>query len=230
MKSDEKTLTRNYNAEQLELFCHNRFYGPLIVAFNSSKQPYELSNFRLNDLQTIANINLNFQNKSIKDDFVPDCLVNCAYLNYNLQSLYLNEDRFVFYMFMYKTTWCPTKKDSHDSKGCIYAHHMRDFRRPPEIFKYTPEDCEVLQKGISWDQCPQGLKCQKCHTTVERLYHPDKYKRISCDKLRCNKSEICAFFHSTKEKNLANKLCKNYRKAIVGQPVPNINQLHENLQ
>lgn len=84
MKSDEKTLSRNYNAEQLELFCHNRFYGPLIVAFNSSKQPYELSNFRLNDLQTIANINLNFQNKSIKDDFVPDCLVNCAYLNYNL--------------------------------------------------------------------------------------------------------------------------------------------------
>lgn len=65
---------------------------------------------------------------------------------------------------------------------------------------------------------------------MERLYHPDKYKRISCDKLRCNKSEICAFFHSTKEKNLANKLCKNYRKAIVGQPVPNINQLHESLQ
>ena len=21
----------------------------------------------------------------------------------------------------------------------------------------------------------------KCHTTVERLYHPDKYKRIFCD-------------------------------------------------
>jgi hypothetical protein len=29
---------------------------------------------------------------------------------------------------------------------------------------------------------------------------------------------------------LANKLCKNYRKANVGQPVPNINQLHEMLQ
>jgi hypothetical protein len=144
MKSDEKTLTRNYNAEQLELFCHNRFYGPLIVAFNSSKQPYELSSFRLKDLQHIQTINLNFQNKSIKDDFVPECLLTCNYLNYNLQNLYLNEDRFVFYMFMYKSTWCPNKKDSHDSKGCIYAHHMRDFRRPPEVFKYSPEDCEVL--------------------------------------------------------------------------------------
>lgn len=84
MKSDEKTLTRNYNAEQLELFCHNRFYGPLVVAFNSSKQPYELSSFRLKDLQNIQTINLNFQNKSIKDDFVPECLLTCNYLNYNL--------------------------------------------------------------------------------------------------------------------------------------------------
>ncbi len=161
---------------------------------------------------------------------MPECLLMCPYLNFNLQSLYLNEDRFVFYMFMYKTTWCPTKKDCHDSKSCIYAHHMRDFRRPPEIFKYAPDDCEALAKGISWAQRPKGLKCPKCHTTVERLYHPDKYKRISCDKLRCNKSEICAFFHSIKEKNLAIKLCKNYRKAIVNQPVPDINKLHENLQ
>ena len=34
MKSTEKTLTRNYNAQELELFCHNRFYGPLVVALN----------------------------------------------------------------------------------------------------------------------------------------------------------------------------------------------------
>jgi hypothetical protein len=84
MKSDEKTLTRNYNAEQLELFCHNRFYGPLVVAFNSSRQPYEMSSFRLRDLKTISEINLNFQNKSIKDDFVPECLLSCIFLNYNL--------------------------------------------------------------------------------------------------------------------------------------------------
>lgn len=32
-----------------------------------------------------------------------------------------------------------------------------------------------------WDKCDKGLKCNKCHTTVERLYHPDKYKRIFCD-------------------------------------------------
>ena len=108
MKSEEKTLTRNYNAQELELFCHNRFYGPLVIAYNLSKPPFDLVSFRLKDLDTIQEINRNFQNKSIKDDFVPECLLNCLYLNYNLQILYLQEDRFVFYMFMYKTTWCPT--------------------------------------------------------------------------------------------------------------------------
>lgn len=37
MKSEEKTLTRNFNAHELELFCHNRFYGPLVVAFNNAR-------------------------------------------------------------------------------------------------------------------------------------------------------------------------------------------------
>lgn len=89
-------------------------------------------------------------------------------------------------MFKYKTSWCPNKKDSHDSKGCNYAHHSRDFRRPPLFFMYAAEDCETLLQGIPWEMCPNGLYCNKCHTTVERLYHPDKYKRILCDKLRCN--------------------------------------------
>ena len=37
MKSSEKALSRNYNAQELELFCHNRFYGPLVVAYNANK-------------------------------------------------------------------------------------------------------------------------------------------------------------------------------------------------
>jgi hypothetical protein len=114
-----------------------------------------------------------------------------------------------------KLVWCPNRKDSHDSKSCIYAHHMRDFRRPPEIFKYSPEDCEFLSNSNSergWEQCPNGLLCNKCHTTIERLYHPDKYKRIYCDRGRCNKSEICAFYHSQQERGHAQKMCKNYRK------------------
>ena len=218
MKSTEKNLTRNYNAQELELFCHNRFYGPLIVAFNQNKAPYSLISFTLADLRKIEAINRNFQNKSIKDDFVPTCLLRCEHLNRNLNELFASkEDRYVFYMFYYKTSWCPTKKDSHDSKSCIYAHHTRDFRRPPDLFKYAPEDCETLINGQGWDTCPRGLKCGKCHTTVERLYHPDKYKRIMCDKQRCNKLDICAFYHTMKERNQAMRICKNHRKAYTAK-------------
>jgi hypothetical protein len=64
MKSSEKALTRNYNAQELELFCHNRFYGPLVVAYNLNKHPYFLVNLDLLDLQNIEQINRNFQNKS----------------------------------------------------------------------------------------------------------------------------------------------------------------------
>jgi hypothetical protein len=64
MKSSEKALSRNYNAQELELFCHNRFYGPLVVAYNMSKAPYHLTDFCLTDLKIIETTNLNFQNKS----------------------------------------------------------------------------------------------------------------------------------------------------------------------
>ena len=84
----------------------------------------------------------------IKDDYVPDCLVNFAPLQSNLEQEYSKMDVFTFFMFKYKTSWCPNKKDSHDSKSCIYAHHTRDFRRPPDVFKYLPEDCDTLIKGI----------------------------------------------------------------------------------
>lgn len=124
---------------------------------------------------------------------MPDCLMSFNPLLVNLDQEYNQFEPYTFYMFKYKSAWCPNKKDSHDSKSCIYAHHTRDFRRPPDIFKYLPEDCDTLVKGIGyeilteltylyrWDKCDKGLKCNKCHTTVERLYHPDKYKRIFCD-------------------------------------------------
>lgn len=106
---------------------------------------------------------------------------------------------------------------------------MRDFRRPPDLFKYAPEDCDTLVNGVGWDKCPRGIKCSKCHTTVERLYHPDKYKRIMCDKQRCNKLDICAFYHIMKERNQAIKLCKNHRKGQAGIKMPNVNTLHDAL-
>lgn len=131
-------------------------------------------------------------------------------------------------MFNYKTSWCTSKKDSHESMSCNYAHHLRDFRRPPMLFRYSAEDCEVLGND-GWESCPRGLKCFKCHTMVERLYHPEKYKLVPCDKQRCNQREICAFYHNTYERNLALTLRKQYRMMSKKQQRINegaINELH----
>ena len=49
-------------------------------------------------------------------------------------------------MYFYKTSWCPNISDSHNSKKCIYAHNMRDFRRPPYLFNYCAKYCGVLKK------------------------------------------------------------------------------------
>lgn len=220
MKSNAKSLSRNYNAQDLELYCQNRFYGPLIVAFNMNKPPYYLTNFEFEHLEEIKMLNNNFEQKTVKDDLVVDALLSAIPLNENLNMIYKTLEVFTFYMFRYKSCWCPNRKDSHDSKSCIYAHHMRDFRRPPEIFKYVAEDCENMQINntgeYGWEKCPKGLLCDKCHTTVERLYHPDKYKRINCDRSRCNKSEICAFYHNQQERSHAQKMCKNYKKKVSG--------------
>jgi hypothetical protein len=37
-----------------------------------------------------------------------------------------------FYMFHFKTVWCPFTMDKdHDPKKCVYAHNLQDFRRKP---------------------------------------------------------------------------------------------------
>jgi hypothetical protein len=119
---------------ELELFCQNRFYGPLIVALNTNRPPYYLTDFSIATLKKIEDMNKKLHNRNIKDDFVLDCLLKAPELNLNLRQLKQTMDPFTFYMYRYKSSWCPAMKDSHDSKSCIFAHHMRDFRRPPEIF------------------------------------------------------------------------------------------------
>ena len=165
----------------------------------------------------------------IKDDYVPECLTVSERFRQDLEAL-KQKDVLIFYMFWYKTSWCKNK-DAHDSKSCDYAHHTRDFRRPPEYFAYTAEDCPTLANSLSWSKCKDGILCKKCHTTVERLYHPDKYKRVQCDKARCNNNPICAFFHEPAEKQLCSQKAKNFKKkALVSRHELDVKKLHKLLR
>ena len=44
-----------------------------------------------------------------------------------------------FYMFHFKTVWCPYSDASHPRDACVYAHNWQDFRRKPHVFEYERE-------------------------------------------------------------------------------------------
>lgn len=41
-----------------------------------------------------------------------------------------------FYIFYYKTVWCPFNYINHDRANCVYAHNWQDYRRKPNIIPY----------------------------------------------------------------------------------------------
>lgn len=86
----------------------------------------------------------------------------------------------MFYMYRYKTAYCPQKNVKHDWSQCIYAHRPQDFRRQPDQYVYFPDDCKNFSSEQE-ESCPLGFKCKFAHSTYERLYHPLKYKTNPCD-------------------------------------------------
>jgi hypothetical protein len=63
---------RNPNALPIELICNNQFFGPLVIAFNSTSPPYSLCNFTLNTLKELSKQNeckskYPFANLPVKD-------------------------------------------------------------------------------------------------------------------------------------------------------------------
>jgi hypothetical protein len=41
-----------------------------------------------------------------------------------------------FFIFHYKTLWCPYNYIQHDRSKCFYAHNWQDFRRKPTEYLY----------------------------------------------------------------------------------------------
>lgn len=46
-----------------------------------------------------------------------------------------------FYMFHFKTVWCPFSEKEHQRDVCVYAHNWQDFRRKPHIYLYNKDQC-----------------------------------------------------------------------------------------
>lgn len=109
-----------------------------------------------------------------------------------------------FYMFHYKTVWCPFNLTSHDKALCVYAHNWQDFRRRPDVYDYEPEPCLNWKSedfiGDYHQGCYYSFDCRKCHGWKELEFHPLSYKVKPCKTERCNKGGHCSMYHNEKEK------------------------------
>jgi len=110
-----------------------------------------------------------------------------------------------FYMFHFKTTWCPFNLAQHDKALCVYAHNWQDYRRRPNQHTYDPLPCpnwKATDFILNYeDGCPFGEKCQKCHGWKENEYHPFNYRVRSCSSgTNCAKGSDCPHYHCLNEK------------------------------
>lgn len=111
-----------------------------------------------------------------------------------LLHLYVLDDD--FFMFHFKTVFCPYLFFAHDHSACLYAHSWQDFRRKHSATGYGPERC------LHWNSsdltstypvsCPTGFQCKSSHGALEAQFHPLCYRSAMCGLARCPCPETCA--------------------------------------
>ncbi|EAR97145.2 zinc finger CCCH type domain protein (macronuclear) [Tetrahymena thermophila SB210] len=118
-----------------------------------------------------------------------------------------------FYIFYYKTVWCPFNYINHDRGMCVYAHNWQDYRRKPHSieFGYEPDGCESWNPNSFITEyeigCPNKQNCKKCHGWKELEYHPKIYRTKPCQQQPCPKGKACPYYHNIQEKrNLSNNI------------------------
>ena len=110
-----------------------------------------------------------------------------------------------FYLFHFKTIWCPFNLTQHDKALCVYAHNWQDYRRKPHLCQYDPFPCPNWKSTdfiVNYeDGCSLKEKCSKCHGWKENEYHPLNYKTKPCSMAKnCLKRKDCPHFHTPGER------------------------------
>eukprot|EP00826_Nyctotherus_ovalis_P060348 TRINITY_DN8455_c0_g1_i12.p1 TRINITY_DN8455_c0_g1~~TRINITY_DN8455_c0_g1_i12.p1 ORF type:complete len:505 (+),score=93.17 TRINITY_DN8455_c0_g1_i12:196-1710(+) len=117
--------------------------------------------------------------------------------------LHLIERDADFYMFHYKTAWCPFNEMNHDREKCVYAHNWQDYRRKPHTHSYRKDQCPNWSASkiinVYLDGCPNGMKCSCSHGWKEQEFHPLYYKMSSCRYGEACAKPHCPFYHSEKD-------------------------------
>ena len=96
-----------------------------------------------------------------------------------------------FYIFYYKTVFCPFIWKEHNGMSCVYAHSLQELRRKPHIFEYGVKECQNFLNN----NCPNGRRCKDSHGKMEIEFHPLSYKTIPCKNKGCQGAENCPYAH-----------------------------------
>ena len=106
-----------------------------------------------------------------------------------------------FYIFFYKTQYCPFDTIPHSKDTCTYAHFSSEYRRKHREIYYDPLLCESAKESNykqKFNSCVNGTLCRFSHNQNEVLYHPLCFKTQACKKLECQFIH-CPNFHSIEE-------------------------------
>ena len=131
-----------------------------------------------------------------------------------------------FYLYHFKTVWCPYREDDHDRKVCLYAHNWQDYRRKPNKFSYSHKMCPNWKTDTFItsfaDGCHLQYQCGFSHGWKEQEYHPSFFKQKQCKHgVNCAKAH-CPYFHDNKDKILpTGKWFRHFPKSRVGA-FPNV--------
>jgi len=146
--------------------------------------------------------------------FYPNNLEKCDYANFCsfahneydiiIELIHNYEYDDDFYMFHFKTVWCPFNLTQHDKALCVYAHNWQDYRRKPNVCIYDPAPCPNWKSTdfiLNYeDGCCFREKCNKCHGWKELEYHPFNFRSKPCPAKNCAKGRDCPYFHNPYER------------------------------
>jgi len=157
-------------------------------------------------------------------NYYPNRLHLCQYYTYcsfahsdeelKVELLHYLEKDIDFYLFYFKTSWCPFNHD-HNKADCVYAHNWQDFRRKPHLFQYKNQMCPNWQSENFITEYKRGCihehNCGYCHGWKEQLYHPLTYKIDLCPDLKkCLKELECPYFHNKFDRRYIESAAKFY--------------------
>jgi hypothetical protein len=140
-------------------------------------------------------------------EYGPYCCFAHSNEDITIDLLHLMHFDLTFYLFHFKTVWCPFNESNHQRDVCPYSHNWQDYRRKPTDYVYDKEQCENWDSNktivVYTDGCVYGMKCTKSHGWKENEYHPNNYKVNHCKHGETCGKKHCPYFHRENDRRMA---------------------------